>query len=74
MATPEALKEASSLATPEKLKEKLNNNNVEVKVNMGEFKHVFLVMSLGQLDCKELLNGVPGTQLGEDEVTCILYN
>lgn len=31
-------------------------------------------MNVGQLDIKDLLNGVPKTQLGEDELICILYN
>lgn len=35
---------------------------------------MFIIMNVGQLDIKELLNGVPKTQLGEEELICILYN
>ena len=69
------------MGSPFKLKEKsrikgINSrpNQIEVNVNLGEFKHMFLVMELGELDCKFLLNGVPKTKLGEDEIICILYN
>ena len=33
-----------------------------------------MIMDLGRLDMKTLLNGVPTTELGEEEIICILYN
>ena len=33
----------------------------KVTVKLDQFKHMFVVMKAGQLDMKELLNGVPKT-------------
>ena len=35
---------------------------------------MFMVMELRELNCKKLLDNAPSVDLGEDEITCILYN
>jgi len=35
---------------------------------------MFMVMELGNTNVKYLLNSIPKTQIGEEEIVCILYN
>lgn len=55
-------------------KKPTEKDELEVRVDLEKFKHMFIVMDLRPINCKQLLNTVPQTELGEDEIICILYN
>ena len=41
---------------------------------MKELRHLFIVMELGTLDIKNLMNSVPTTELTEEHIKVQLYN
>ena len=43
-------------------------------VNLTKFTHLFLIMDLGELDMKKLMNTMPKTRLDEDHIITIFYN
>ena len=43
-------------------------------IKLENFNHLFLVMELGELDLKNLMNTVPNTVLEDEHITTILYN
>ena len=43
-------------------------------VSLSQLKHIFLVMELGEMDLKQLMETVPETQLTEQHIITILYN
>ena len=63
--------------TPESLQEFPQNPDLAestVKINIEEFTHMFMVMELRSSNVKHLLNLIPKTQIGEEEIILILYN
>jgi len=45
-----------------------------VYIKLETFTHMFMVMALGEMDCKSLFNTVPDIVLDEDHIITILYN
>ena len=43
-------------------------------LNSEEFDHLFLIMNLGELDVKKMIDSVPKTSLEQDHIITILYN
>ena len=52
----------------------VSDQEIKWSVKLSKISHLFLVMELGQMDLKQMLNTVPKTKFDTKHIITILYN